>query len=68
MIPGLGFLDGFFKAVGGFFSWLGKRQELNNSPEMIKRDEARKDTKNNDEITREIRSGDERSFRDRLGL
>ena len=67
MIPGLGLLDGFFKAVGGFFSWLGKRQELNNSPEMQGRDTARKDAKINDEISKDIADGNEETFRNRLG-
>jgi len=43
-----------FKAIGIFFGWIKATQDLNNSPEMQKGDEAKKEAKQNDEHRKNV--------------
>lgn len=64
----LSFISGLFNVIAGFFGYVSKRSDLNNTPEMKKRDELRKETEQNDEDSKDIRNADLDAIRRKSSL
>lgn len=62
----LGFIRDIAKAVASIFGWIGKRQELNNSPEMQKRATAQKEVDQDNQDAKSIKNKDIDDIRNRL--
>jgi len=59
-------IKGFFGAIGAVFGFASKRSDLNNTPEMKRRDEAQKKNNEDDKNAKAIRNADEDAVRKNL--
>ena len=59
-------IAGFFRAIGEVTGLISKRSDLNNTPEMKSRDEAKKRSEDDDKISKEVKDGDDEAIRNRI--
>jgi len=52
------FLGPLFRVVAEIWGWINKKRELNNTPEMQDRDQAKKDQEERDRINNALRDED----------